>query len=937
VCDVSATQPDLTVTWNDPENDPKRVVVGVYEKNVIPAVFSQIFPSVTGINTISVHVGATLNTAKGYEIRLAREDKPLILTGGLPVLFTQPVNLTLSASSSGIMARWTNTGATPVTASRLLLSSGATAAVIVDSFSNAPDWDFVPLPVPLALQPPVRLKVRPLIGVQFPQLPNFFAMTSLGFVITSLGPPSAEVTVVQATHVPSLIDNSGANPRIVRVPRPAGTAGMRTFIVQLLADGVVIQTMTVTEQGTDTDALLQLNFADPISPSKLYELTLQQQDGLSTGPVGPPSPILTAAPVPVSLVRRGPDVAFDVVFRGLPLPGAVSVASGAGAAAIVDGSSGVVTASGADVAFRAALPLAHGVSLGPSVTARVGPSIASATTDPVSGLTTIFWSAVSGATSYLVQIYGSDGLPLGAPITVDTTMLTLDEPLLPNAPAFAAISVVTASGTDPIGQRFALPAAQPSNVRVAFDGRLARVTWTPAGGASGYQVSLLDGSPAPALSVIVANVPETTLDVSSLPPANSYSIVVQALEGGNSGPPSAPLPLFAAGYFIGTPASIRPATTMALEPETITLLLPQLGGITGVSVPAGGDGPFRLEANNSPALPFRLVIPADSLAWTFTSAPIRDTLQSAYRDFLSAAEAAGVTPWGIQVLQQAISRAMPQTFVETLYYAYGLSLALQAPSGAGYADLRPGMVVRVGSANFLDPAVVPPPEHLAGFMPGGFADYDVSSLSTGPGTPWTASLDAFLGQLAANGIVAIEPPPGSGANEGGMADAADLLFPEFRQPFYRLFFPATLQSPSGPGSSLTAQNFAIAAARTYDLLQLTRNTPVPGSPVAYFRGRAVVRLCIRVFVNGVEQVVPIGTTVGNLLERYAAQLPSAALHIGGLTMKRSRGLVVADPQSAEAGASYPVRFDWKTLQLYGAAYDALSLPLLHGDQVTFGG
>src|SRR5688572_14299013 len=110
VCDVAATQPDLAVSWNDIESDLKRVVVGVFEKNVTPAVFSQIFPSVAGINTVSVHVGVTLTTAKAYEIRLAREDKPAILTNGMPLLFTQPVNLTLSSSSSGITARWTNSG-----------------------------------------------------------------------------------------------------------------------------------------------------------------------------------------------------------------------------------------------------------------------------------------------------------------------------------------------------------------------------------------------------------------------------------------------------------------------------------------------------------------------------------------------------------------------------------------------------------------------------------------------------------------------------------------------------------------------------------------------------------------------------------------------------------------------------------------------------------
>lgn len=924
-CDVADVQPDITVSWKDSDaaaNQP--VLVGVFRQDAVVPLFSASFASAPGLNTVSVHVEVPLVPTRIYEIRVARESPSPTWSNGVPLLFLALEDLTVAASDAGILARWTNRSTT-VTAGQLVLTGDAGAPAILAAQASASDWSLFPLAVPLALPPPVRLQVRPVGGGLMPDLTT----------ATSLGPPTAEATLLLTAPSASLIDNSGANPRTVRVARPDGTAALRTFVVELLADGAVVQTITATEEASP-DPVLQLDFSEPLPASKLHTLTLRQQEGSVTGPPGPPAPILVAAPIPRTLARHDASVDFDVALGGLPLPLAVSVAGGANPPVIVEGSSGSVATPAADLTFRAALPLANGLSLGPAVTARPGPSIAQATTDPVSGTTTLVWTAVSGAASYLVQLYGGDGLPSGAPLPAATTMLTLPQPLPPNAPALAAVSVVTAGGTDPIGIRFPLPVQQPSHVSVDFDGTTVRAAWTPAAGATGYRISVLGSTAAPALTATVGNVSSAALSASSLSAGTSYRVVVQALAGENSGPPTAPLPLFTPGYFIGTPASIRPATTMALAPETITVLLPQISTRSTAFVPVGGDGPFRLESNNSTALPFRLVIPADSIAWTFTSAPIRDALQTAYRELLVAAEGAGITQWGIGVLQQAISRVMPQTFVETLYYAYGLSLALQAPSGAGYADLRPGMVLRVASAGFLDPAVTPPPAHLAGFMPGGFVDYDVASLMTGPGTPWTASFDAFLGQLAANGIVAVEPPPGSGANEGGMADAADLLFPELRQPFYRLFFPATLQSPSSPGSSLTAQSFAIAAASTYELLQLTGNTPVPGSPVAYFRGRAVVRLCIRVFINGVEQIVPIGTTVGNLLERYAAQAPSAALRLGGLTMKRSRGLVVVDPESAGAGASYPVRFDWKTLAVYGAAYDALSLPLLHGDQVTFG-
>jgi hypothetical protein len=926
ICDVAGNQPDLIVSWSDLDSEVKRVLVGVFETGLATPAFSLGFASAPGTNTVAVKVTATLTPAKAYEVRFAREESRLVWSTGLPLLFVAPSSLTVDAGEGGLTVQWTNSGGTKVAAGQFLVSTATASNGVLGPLSTAPNWGFIPIALPIALPPPIRIKVRPLAGGAPPSLA----------AMPSLGPPSAEVTLVQNTYSASRIDNGGANPRIVKVPRPSPATPARAFNVQLLENGVVVQTISATEEGADPE--LRLNFTAEPAAGKLYELTLQQKEGSASGPVGPRTPLVTAAPLPLSVVRTAPDaVAYRTQFRGLPLPTALEVNAGA-SPLVMEGASGSVSAgaSAASVTFRAVVPLPNGLSLGPAVTTRIAPSVTSAITDPFSGTTTLFWEPVDGAASYLVQLYGSHGMPAGAPIAAATTTLLLPLPLLPGAQGSVAIAAVTGGGPEPFGERFPLPAARPSDVRVSFDGTTAAVSWTPVGGASGYQITVLDDTETPAAAVVVGPVSDTTLDLSALPTSGIYSVTVQALFGPNSGPPTDPLPLFEAGYFIGTPASIRPATTLALEPEALSVFLPQLGGITGVTLPVG-TSPFRLEASGSAELPFRLVIPADGLAWTFTDAPIRAELQTAYRDFLSAAEAAGVTPWGITLLQQAISRAMPQTFVESLYYAYGLSMALQAPSGAGYADLRPGMVLRVASADFLDPAVTPPPPHLAGFMPGGYADYDVSSLSTGPGTPWTAGFDAFLGQLVANGILAVTPPPGAGANEGGMADAADLLFPEFRQPFYRLFFPATLQSPSGPGSSLTAQNFAIASARTYDILQLTRNTPVPGAPVAYFRGRTIVRLCIRVFVNGSEQVVPIGTTVGNLLERYAAQAPAAALHIGGLRMTRARGLVVVEPESAGAGASYPVRFDWKTQPVYGAAYDALSLPLLHGDHVTFGG
>jgi hypothetical protein len=143
--------------------------------------------------------------------------------------------------------------------------------------------------------------------------------------------------------------------------------------------------------------------------------------------------------------------------------------------------------------------------------------------------------------------------------------------------------------------------------------------------------------------------------------------------------------------------------------------------------------------------------------------------------------------------------------------------------------------------------------------------------------------------------------------------------------------------PTGVGTTFTPSNFVLAAAPSYRTLQTTVNYPTGSNPtVAYFRGRSVVKLCIRVFINGVEDVVPIGTTVTNILERYGRQVPSAGVAFGGVQLQRASALAVNATAPFDAGASVPVRLDWNTLSVYGPANTALSLPLLHGDRLTIG-
>ena len=172
-----------------------------------------------------------------------------------------------------------------------------------------------------------------------------------------------------------------------------------------------------------------------------------------------------------------------------------------------------------------------------------------------------------------------------------------------------------------------------------------------------------------------------------------------------------------------------------------------------------------------------------------------------------------------------------------------------------------------------------------------------------------------------------------------MAEAADLYFPAFAQSFYRLFVPNALLSPSGIGSQRASDNFVLAAASSLTALSSATSAPSANTSVAYFRGRAVLKPCLRVSFDGMERVVPVGTTLANLLEQYGRLGPAAPLPLAGVSLERGLGGAVLDPNAPAQAGSAPVSLDWRapSAALYGPGWGATSLPLLPGDRITLTG
>lgn len=598
-------------------------------------------------------------------------------------------------------------------------------------------------------------------------------------------------------------------------------------------------------------------------------------------------------------------------------------------------------------------------------------------TDTSTGIATLTWNDISGFNTSNANYSGyTETFNLtfgsGTPITGNSgTSYSLTTQLTANAVNTVSVSVTATSGTvtttGPCSPWRRLGTSQPVLLSAEYDGTNISLSWQAMeGSVCGYTATLFVNGTA-STSAFSAPAGSTSLNFSpatTISSSDTLTVTLQATMEGDAGPglPTNPMPVsFTPAYFLAatgqttTAPLIYTAPTLATlsqtQPALITLFLPSgsyLAAGKTLSQPVSSSTTsaiFTLAANpttnsNSTLYPYTLEI--NSTAWNTNT--IRASVQTAYTDLLTAAETAGVTPWGISVIQEAIARHMPQTFAETLYYSYGLNLT------GGYADLRPGMILRVMPSDFM---VVPGSDrdgnamnYLNGYTNNAPIDYDIGSYTNG--TNWMVGFDAFISQLVAGGALTVSAPPNkpslsapTSLNMGGVAEVADLYFPGFQQPFYRLFIPTNLLTPTGPGSVISANQFVLAAAASYTDLEGASNIPDSAASstyaIAYFRGRAVIKLCIRVTINGNEAVVPIGTTVANILERAGRVPPKSGVQLGGLSLERAIGQTDSfGNSSCRVGRSYAVRFDYQTLATYGNGQSALDLPLLSGDILTFG-
>jgi hypothetical protein len=237
------------------------------------------------------------------------------------------------------------------------------------------------------------------------------------------------------------------------------------------------------------------------------------------------------------------------------------------------------------------------------------------------------------------------------------------------------------------------------------------------------------------------------------------------------------------------------------------------------------------------------------------------------------------------------------------------------------------------SYQFLGQAV-PDQNYLNGYVASATAEYQVASyVDRGA---WLTGFDRFLATVAAGGGVVVPTPTVSQRKMQGGGGLIDTVYQQFRRPFVRLIYPPNFLAQNTTGTPYPEFNAVLIAGTKLAAIETAteniRRSNAPGADVAelYFRGRATLSAGIQIWLDGQPRSVPLGTSVGNLLDMRAARPPVMPLPMTGILLERAAGMAVTAASASYAiGGGSMVRLDWAPQAL--ASW--LELPMLHGDRL----
>lgn len=716
------------------------------------------------------------------------------------------------------------------------------------------------------------------------------------------------------------------------------------YAVTLSVDGV-----PQTPQFTSST---QMAFA--IDASKANTISVQAVSDIALGPPSASASVLTTELTMTSALYDGATLTAGWSGAGSGASVVVVVSSGAQSVAqfLATGSSG---SFGIDLSETEAYSVTAFVTSGIASAApasavaviAASPSVSNIAADSDDVVVTITPPAqTAGITGYQASLYLGTALvagPVNATSTAGVVSATLTysvQPQLAYSVLVNAIGATAANYSGPLSEAFPVISAVVASVDSDYDGTNVIAAWSPvaADGVTGYRMTVLQLPAKTSVGSFDTASTEAAVTV-SLALGTDYAVVVQALGAGGIGPQSAqsnPL-AHSVGYFFPDSATSEYAYLFRGDirgpaVDNVTLYLPDIFlNPLSANLVSGG---FEISATaQGTALPYQLTvdISGSPSAWTMTGNGIRPLLQADIQNLYSQV-APLAQPGGLALLQQVIAAGLPFNFAESLYYAYGLD------GQNGFVDLQPGMRLRIDYENYQLTTNNSASNKLNGYAGTSTSYYDIVAMTT-VGAYLPVAFDAFLAQLAV---------PTAVANTGGAGGIIDLQGPAYVLPYFRLFYPPTFPSSDSAGALGSGQNAVILGASTYASLAAATTqylidqtfTGVGGIVWTYFRGRAALMIEIQVFVNGVPVWVPLGTSVGQLLQRSGALPFNEATTVSSFAYHRSLGNVVDTPAQVvpvyELGRSNVVHFGFNALDQvqYTGGLTPFDLPVLMGDSLT---
>ncbi len=234
----------------------------------------------------------------------------------------------------------------------------------------------------------------------------------------------------------------------------------------------------------------------------------------------------------------------------------------------------------------------------------------------------------------------------------------------------------------------------------------------------------------------------------------------------------------------------------------------------------------------------------------------------ALSSFLIEAEKKRISAYGIYMLRDILLRTARYRVQDTT------ALLCAMNPKQRWADICPGIGLWVTTADYMNQQS-PAWGDISGFVSSSLECYPVY-IQKGAGY---LEFDCFAGEMAKN---MSSRSSGSGANPVFVADITDFMQTGIRQPYYRVVYPAYFQPADVIESPYASDNFVILASDSYDTMLrecavIEADPAAIGSlniPVIIFRGRSRLSLRVKVCIGNEHTYVPVGTTVGDVLQMH---------------------------------------------------------------------